>query len=44
MVDVFLEPAAAAYGAARRIGRGGRLTPLALPDIALSIDDAFLAR
>ena len=44
VVEVYRRPSDTGYAESRRVGQGERVAPAALPDVALLIDDAFLAR
>lgn len=38
-IEVYRRPGAAGYGESRALGRGERLTPLAFPDLSLTVDE-----
>jgi len=38
-LDVYRDPASDGYGKVRRLERGGRVAPLALPDLELSVEE-----
>jgi len=42
LVEIYRDPAPNGYREIRVARRGDRLTPLALPDVALSVDDILL--
>jgi Uma2 family endonuclease len=42
LVEIYRDPAPAGHREIRVVHRGDRLTPLALPDVALSVDDILL--
>lgn len=41
-IEVCRRPAAAGYAETRRVGRGERLSPLVLPDVAVPGDDVLV--
>jgi len=43
VVEVHRQPTATGYASFEPVTRGGRLAPLALPDVVLDVDDALLA-
>lgn len=44
VVEVYRDPSASNYAVSTRVERGGIVAPAALPDVILTVDDAFLAR
>ena len=44
VVEVYREPTATGYAVSMRVERGGHVAPVALPDVVLVVDEAFLAR
>jgi hypothetical protein len=43
-VEVFRQPGPSDYGSIERVARGGRVAPLAFPDIVVAVDSELLAR